>query len=160
MKDIQSRATVEGPVTGGTHGWPFGRPLFDLADHGYVEEEFFLTGEATTYRQAAGSEWGRDGHWQAEPSGTVPFRTRILVYRPADPERFNHTVVVSWNNVTAGYELFGGESPEFFEGGYAFVGATVQRVGVHGFPTNNQGLAAWDPDRYGTLQIPTDDGSF
>ncbi len=45
-------------------------------------------------------------------------------------------------------------------GGYAFVGATVQRVGVHGFPANNQGLAAWDPERYGTLSLPGDDASY
>ena len=51
----------------------------------------------------------------------MPFTTRLLVYRPADPERFNGTVVVSWNNVTAGYELFGAESAEFLEGGYAVV---------------------------------------
>ena len=155
-----NRTTVEGPITGGAHGWPFARPLFDLAEHGYVEEEFFLSGNAKTYRQVPGSEWGRDGNWQAEPNGLVPFRTRILVYRPADPERFNHTVVVSWNNVTAGYELFGGESPGILEGGYAFVGATVQHVGVHGFPTNNQGLVAWDGERYGTLSVPTDDASY
>jgi len=31
---------------------------------------------------------------------------------------------------------------------------------VHGFPANPQGLAAWDPTRYGTLHIPTDDVSF
>ena len=160
MSNQTNRPTVEGPITGGEHGWPFGRPLFDLADHGYVEEEFFLTGDATTYRRVADTDWGRDGKWQAEPSGTVAFRTRILVYRPADPERFNHTAVVCWNNVTAGYELFGGDSPEYFEGGYAFVGATVQHVGVHGFPTNSQGLAAWDPQRYETLSIPTDDASY
>lgn len=128
--------------------------------HGYVEEEFFLSGDATTYRQVPGTEWGRDGHWSAEPRDTVAYRTRILVYRPADASRFNGTVVVSWNNVTAGYELFGGDSAEFIEGGYAFVGATVQRVGVHGFPTNSQGLAAWDPERYGSLHIPNDDASF
>jgi len=136
---------IEGPVTGGAKGWAFGRPLFDLADHGYVEQEFFLTGEAATFRQAPGSDWGRDGRWQAQAKGAVPFKTRLLVYRPADPARFNGTVLVSWNNVTAGYELFQGESGEILEGGYAFVGATVQRVGVHGFPANNQGLAAWDP---------------
>jgi hypothetical protein len=152
--------TIDGPITGGAKGWPFGRPLFDLAEHGYVEEEFFLRGEATTYRQTPGTEWGRDGRWQAEPKATVPYRTRILVYRPADPERFNHTSLVHWNNVTAGYELFSGESPEILEGGYAFVAATVQHVGIHGFPTNSQGLAAWDPERYGSLSIPTDDASF
>jgi hypothetical protein len=36
----------------------------------------------------------------------------------------------------------------------------VQRVGVHGFPANPQGLAAWDPQRYGELSIPSDEGSY
>jgi hypothetical protein len=53
-----------------------------------------------------------------------------------------------------------GKAQKSLEGGYAFVGATVQRVGVHGFPTNSQGLAAWDPERYGSLSIPTDDASY
>ena len=157
--ETTSRQTIEGPITGGDHGWPFGQPLFDLTDHGYVAEEFFLSGDATTYRQAPGTEWGRDGEWVAESSGTVPFTTRLLVYRPAHADRFNGTVVVSWNNVTAGYELFGGESPEFLEG-YAVVLATVQRVGIEGFPTNSQGLSTWDPARYGSLSIPTDDASY
>jgi hypothetical protein len=151
---------IQGPVTGGKHGWAFGRPLFDLKARGYVEEEYFLSGTATTWQQVPGTAWARDGHWQVEPKGSVPYKTRILVYRPADPKRFNGTAIVSWNNVTAGYELFGGESAEILEGGYAFVGATVQRVGVHGFPQLNQGLAAWDPERYGSLSIPTDDASF
>ncbi len=151
---------IQGPISGGKHGWAFGRPLFDLATRGYIEEEFFLAGEATTYRQVEGTEWGRDGLWQVEPQGKMPFKTRFLVYRPADPKRFNGTVVVCWNNVTAGYELFQGESPEILEGGYAFVGASVQRVGVHGFPANPQGLVAWDPERYGELSIPSDEGSY
>lgn len=151
---------IQGPITGGKHGWAFGRPIFDLGTHGYVEDELFLSGDAITYRQVAGSEWGRDGEWQAEAKGSMPFKTRFVVYRPADPKRFNGTVVVCWNNVTAGYELFNGESPEFLEGGYAFVGASVQRAGVHGFPTNPQGLAVWDPQRYGELSIPSDEGSY
>ncbi|HLZ83970.1 MAG TPA: alpha/beta hydrolase domain-containing protein [Caulobacteraceae bacterium] len=151
---------IRGPIRGGSHGWAFGRPLFDLAAHGYVEAEYFLDGEATTYRRDPRTEWGRDGRWTAEAAGRVPFTTRMLVYRPADPERFNHTAIVSWNNVTAGYELFQGESPEILQGGYAFVAASVQRVGVHGFPAANQGLAAWDAERYGALNIPTDDASY
>src|SRR3954454_22727651 len=151
---------IQGPVTGGDRGWAFGRPVLDLAERGYVEEEFFLSGDATTYRPADGAEFGRDGRWAAEPEGALPFTTRLLVYRPADPARFNGTVVVCWNNVTAGYELFHGESPEILEGGYAFVGATVQRVGVHGFAADPQGLAAWDPARYGSLDIPTHECSY
>jgi hypothetical protein len=152
--------TIQGPIAGGKHGWAFGRPIFDLAERGYVEEEFFLAGDATTYRAAEGAEWGRDGEWQAEPKGSVPFKTRFLVYRPADAKRFNGTVVVCWNNVTAGYELFHGESAEILEGGYAYVGASVQRVGVHGFPDTPQGLATWDPERYGELGIPSDEASY
>ena len=151
---------IQGPITGGTHGWAFNRPLFDLAERGYVEEEFFIAGDATTYRPVEGSEWGRDGQWQVEPKGTMPFKTRLLVYRPADAKRFNGTVVVCWNNVTAGYELFHGETPEILTGGYAYVGASVQRAGVHGFPANPQGLVAWDPQRYGELSIATDEGSY
>jgi len=117
MADSETRATVEGPITGGDHGWAFGRPLFDLADYGYVEEEYFLDGTATTFRQVAGTEWGRDGRWHAEANESMPYKTRILIYRPTDAERFNGTVIVSWNNVTAGYELFGGESPEILDGG-------------------------------------------
>ena len=151
---------LQGPITGGQHGWAFGRPIFELAERRYVEEEFFIAGEATTYRPVEGTEWGRDGEWQAEPKGTMPFKTRLIVYRPADPKHFNGTVVVCWNNVTAGYELFHGESPEILEGGYAYVGASVQRAGVHGFPANPQGLVAWDPQRYGELSIASDEASY
>ncbi len=151
---------IQGPVTGGRHGWAFNRPLIDLAEKGYVEAEFFLTGEAATYALAPGAEFSRDGQWRAQPKGKVPFKTRFLVYQPGDPAKFNGTVVVCWNNVTAGYELFFGESPEVLEEGYAYVCATVQRVGVHGFEANPQGLAAWDPERYGDLAIPSDDASY
>lgn len=151
---------IQGPIAGGKHGWAFGRPIFDLSTRGYLEEEFFIAGDAITYRPVAGADWGRDGNWQAEPKGKMPFKTRFLVYRPADPKTFNGTVIVCWNNVTAGYELFHGESPEILEGGYAYVGASVQRAGVHGFSANPQGLVAWDPQRYGELSIPTDEGSY
>jgi hypothetical protein len=151
---------IQGPIRGGNHGWAFGRPMIDLAARDYVEEEFFIAGNAITYRPVAGIEWGRDGHWQAEPKGQMPFKTRFLVYRPRDPKRFNGTVVVCWNNVTAGYELFHGESPEILAGGYAFVAASVQRAGVHGFPANPQGLVAWDPERYAELQIASDEASY
>jgi hypothetical protein len=151
---------LQGPITGGKHGWPFARPIVDLATHGYVEEEFFIAGDATTYRPIEGAEWGRDGNWPAERKGTMPFKTRFLVYRPADAKAFNGTVIVCWNNVTAGYELFLGETPEILEGGYAYVCASVQRAGVHGFPVNPQGLVAWDAERYGDLSIPSDEASY
>ena len=142
------------------HGYPFGLTLVDLAARGYRADEFFLDGDATRYRPAPGTELGPDGRWEAEPAGTAPYRTTLLVYRPVDPERFNGTVVLHWNNVSAGYDLFSGDTPEILDGGYAFAGVTTQRVGVHGLPDAPQGLLAWDPERYGTLSIASDDDSF
>jgi hypothetical protein len=148
------------PLTGGRHGRPFGRPLVDLDAAGYVEEELLLTGDAVRYRPKPGTELGPDGVWEAEEAGTAPFATRIVAYRPADPARFNGTAILSWNNVTAGYDLFGGESLEILEGGYAYVGITVQKVGQVGLPPANQGLLSWDPERYAALSHPGDDFSF
>ena len=152
--------SLTGPVTGGRHGWAFGGSILDLASYGYCEEEFFLEGMAERYRPVGGSELGRDGRWQVEPVETQPFKTRLIVYRPIDAETFNGTVLVSWNNVSAGYELFGGDTPELLEGGFAFVGVTTQLVGIQGLPPTPQGLAAWDPDRYGSLHHPGDDYSY
>jgi hypothetical protein len=152
--------TVSGPVTGGRHGWAFGRPIVDLADFGYCEEEFFLEGTAERYRPVDEAALGRDGRWRVEPVERRPFKTRMIVYRPIDAEAFNGTVLVSWNNVSAGYELFGGDTPEVFEGGFVFVGVTTQLVGVEGLPPTPKGLAAWDPERYGSLTIPGDDFSY
>jgi hypothetical protein len=152
---------LTGPVAGGAHGWPFAAPFADLAGLGYRQDEFFLEGSAARFGPSPGSELSWDGRWRVEPLGTAPYKTRILVVRPEDPARFNGTVVVFWNNVSAGYEnIGGGDSPEVFAGGYAYAAVTTQRVGVHGTAVNPQGLAAWDPERYGSLSIPSDDYSF
>ncbi len=152
---------VSGPVTGGSKGWAFGGPTADLAAAGYRQEEYFLEGQAVRYGPVPGTELGWDGRWRAEPVETSPYKTRMVVVRPVDPAAFNGTVIVLWNNVSAGYENFGGgDSPEVFEGGYAYAAVSAQRVGVHGTLDDPQGLRAWDPERYGSLSIPGDDYSF
>lgn len=150
---------VTGPITGGARGWPFGASTLDVAAFGYTEAEYFIEGTATRYELAPGTTATRDGHWQAQPAGTGGYRTRMLVYRP-DAARFNGTVILTWNNVTAGHDLFGAESRELFERGHALVCLTTQRVGVEGLPPAPQGLAAWDPERYGSLRMPSDDFSY
>ncbi len=155
------RALVSGPVTGGVHGWPFGAPVVDLPARGYRMDEFFLEGEATRYLPAPGTELTGDGRWRVEPAGTTPFKTRLVVIRPSDPARFGGTVVMAWNNVTAGYDGFGGgDSPVLLEAGGALVAVSAQRAGVHGLGEHPMGLLAWDPERYGSLSIPSDDFSF
>jgi hypothetical protein len=153
----QTTASVSGPLTGGRHGWPFSASLDDLSAVGYVEEEFVVEGEAICYRPLG--EFGPDGLWSAEPAGTAPFRTRVLLQRPVDPGRFNGTVVVGWNNVTAGYELLA-ELPILAEDGYAYACASVQSVGIEGVGSSPQGLKAWDPERYGSLEHPGDRYSY
>jgi hypothetical protein len=152
---------VSGPVTGGSKGWAFGGTIADLEAAGYRQDEYFIEGEAVRYGPVPGTELVWDGRWRVQPVETLPYKTRMVVVRPADPAAFNGTVIVLWNNVSAGYENFGGgDSPELFEEGYAYVAVSAQRVGVHGTPDNPQGLRSWDPERYGSLSIPSDDYSF
>lgn len=150
-------SSVSGPIVGGRHGWPFAASLDDLSAVGYVEEEYFLSGEASSYVPTG--PFGADGIWPAEAAGTAGFRTRILVQRPKDAARFNGTVVVGWNNVTAGYELLP-ELPVITEEGFAYVCASVQAVGIDGVGPEPHGLKAWDPERYGTLSHPGDRFSY
>jgi hypothetical protein len=129
--------------------------------YGYEQDEFFLKGEATRYRLAAETALTFDGRWQAEPAGSGPFKTRIIVLRPSDPSSFNGTVLLNWNNVSGGFDAWGGGAHETaLAEGFAYVGVTAQRVGIEGFADNPQGVAAWDPERYGTLSIPSDDFSY
>lgn len=109
--------TLLGPVTGGSRGWPFAAAAFDLAALGYVEEEYFLEGEAASFRHRAGTDRSFDGHWEAEVAGSAPYRTRLLVRRPADPARWNGSVCLLWNNVSHGFDLLVGESAELHDGG-------------------------------------------
>jgi hypothetical protein len=154
------RPLVTGPIGGGAKGRPFAASSLDVSRYRYSEAEYFLEGTATRYRLAPGAQLTRDGLWRAEVAGEAPYRTRMLVYRPNEGARFNGTVVLTWNNVTAGHDLFGAESLELFEGGFALVCLTPQKVGIEGLPPAPQGLAAWDAQRYGSLSIPSDDYSY
>src|SRR5688500_5823237 len=154
-------AVITGPVTGGARGWPFAATAVDPGAVGYVEEEYFLEGDAPRYRLAPGTDYSFDGRWNAEEAGTLSYRTRVVVRKPSDPSRFNDTVLVSWNNVSAGFENVAELTPEVSAGGFAQIGGWAQVAGVHGFPfPNPQGLVAWDEQRYGTLSIPDDDLSY
>src|SRR5437867_12665730 len=110
-------ARVTGPAAGGRHGWPFGALIEDVeADYGDTAEEVCLEGDAVRYAPAPGTELGADGVWSAREAATAPFKTRLLVYRPIDPGEFNGTVIVLWNNVSIGFELFFDTLGPFEEG--------------------------------------------
>jgi hypothetical protein len=153
-----SRTTVEGPISGGDRGQPFGAMGDAGLSSGYVETEWFLSGIATSYAKA--NEWTTDGRWQVTPDEEEPFRVRMLVRRPADASAFNGIVVVEWLNVTAraeGAADYSQMEEELLRRGYAWIGVGAQAVGIEAPGT---GLKAWDPSRYGSLRHPGDRFSY
>jgi hypothetical protein len=156
---------VEGPVTGGT-GAPFvAATTFDLAAVGYRQEEYFISGTATAYKNVG--PLGEDGIWSVEPGENATYKTRILIYRPADSERFNGTVVVEWLNVSGGLDSAADwimAHTELIREGYAWVGVSAQFVGVEGggsiIGLPSMPLKTVDPQRYGSLVHPGDSFSY
>ncbi|MFI5047761.1 MAG: alpha/beta hydrolase domain-containing protein [Acidimicrobiia bacterium] len=128
----------------------------DALPPGATEQEWFLEGNAARY-QLTGDEYSIDGRWEATPAGTTPYRTRVLMARPA-ADTFNGTVVVVWNNVSSGVDgIYAGPGrPRMLADGYAVLGVSAQKVGIDG----PLGLIATDADRYGTLHHPGDDHSY
>jgi hypothetical protein len=117
---------VTGPVTGGNGAIVLpGTTQFDLRGVGYTPSEFFLSGTAASYLPAA--PLGPDGKWRVKPATAAPYTTRMVVYRPAGPRRFNGTVVVEWLNVSGGVDA----APEWLythneliRDGFAWVGVS------------------------------------
>ncbi len=146
---------MTGPVTGGDKGTPNNpAPAKLLADAGYIEEEYFLAGDATSYQPQG--EWGQDGTWSVTPGATAPYVTRVLVRRPSSAAKFNGSVMVEWMNVTAGADVsvdFGYTNRELLDEGYIYVGVTAQKVG-HDAAKNG------DATRYATMVHPGDEYSY
>jgi hypothetical protein len=163
------RAELSGPITAGRLSEPTSTVPIDLASNAYVTEEFFVSGTASAFE--ASGPLGRDGRWSVTPGPSAPYRTRIVVRRPSDPDRFNGTVAVEWFNVTGGLEACPDWSylgPQLVSDGYAYVGVSAQafgidggqaRIGVPGMAPGS-GLVASDPERYGTLHHPGDRFAF
>ncbi|MFP6584905.1 MAG: alpha/beta hydrolase domain-containing protein [Candidatus Hydrogenedentota bacterium] len=154
-------AEVSGPITSSSSSAPFSAPLFDVTDHGYVVEEFFIDGNAYAYEFKGSSTQTADGRWSTRRrEKTAPFRSRILVVRPAKAADFNGTIIVHWQNVTAGFELGSVTEGEYLRG-YAWVGVSAQKIGIDGSPgPDAAGLKQWDDKRYGSLNHPGDAYSY
>jgi Alpha/beta hydrolase domain len=146
--------TVTGPVLPSTGIEPATLATsFPLSEVGYEQSEYFLSGTATSYKATSQPA---DGKWSVVPSSTAPYKTRVVVNRPADPRKFNGTVVVEWLNVSGGAD----DAPdwvlthnELIREGFAWVGVSAQAVGINA-------LIATDPARYGPLSDPGDSYSY
>ncbi len=156
--------TVEGPITSG-RGTFIAATTFDLSPFGYLEQEYFISGTASSYANAG--TFGSDGRWMATPADRAPYKTRIVVHRPTDAAKFNGTVVVEWLNVSGGLDSapdWTSAHSEMLRDGFAWVGVSAQRVGIEGGTTIvgqlTISLKFVDPVRYGSLSHPGDSFSY
>ncbi len=148
---------VEGPVASTADSTPWAATDQPLASYGYVEREYEYAGDAFAYDTSGDIDQDGLRITTGGPAndGRHPYRTRMIVRRPADPADFNGTVVVEWQNVTATFDLeanWYGDPEYLLENGYAYVAISAQRVGVNS-------LKLWDAARYGDLDV-TDGGAL
>ncbi len=142
---------VEGPIgPGGVHSRPANgyRHLLGLDAAGYSEQEYFFSGTARSIGSAAPT-----GPPVAAPVEYAPYKSRMIVRRPVDPQRFNGTVIVEWMNTTSGADADPGwiwAYPEMIREGYAYVAVSAQAAGVTAL------RAERDPVRYASLSHPGD----
>lgn len=171
--ELPQPTEIAGPIDGGTYDIPYlAMPEGWEDEYGYTEEEWFLTGTASSF--ASDGELGTDGAWAVERTDdTADYTVRALVRRPADPADFNGTVVVEWLNVSAGRESdpdFGFLAEELLTEGYAYAAVSAQQMGVEPgglgidvpgvIPEALAPLKEWDPERYGELSHPGDPYSY
>jgi hypothetical protein len=139
--------TVTGPIPVSATSYPFGaadhtlRPE-NLQRHGYVEEEFFMSGLANVY------EWPAPGPAVVR-TPDAPYTTRVLVRRPAHGHRFSGNVVVELLNPSNQFDLnigWGLSGDHFMREGDVWVGITVK-------PVSMVALKNFNPTRYAPLSL-------
>lgn len=142
-----------------------GRPsillgAFDIGSVGYLAREFFISGTASSYTPEL--PLGPDGRWSVTATGAADYTTRVVVLTPADPARFNGTVLVEWLNVSGGIDapaVWMMAHREVIRAGYAYVMVSAQKVGVDGGASLlgiDMSLKSQDPTRYAPLNHPGD----
>jgi hypothetical protein len=139
---------VTGPIAAAdvpgapSHNYIFFASNHDLASHGYVEEEYFVKGSATTYKTG--------GTQTSDVLATnQPYYTRIVVRRPINPKHFNGTAIVEWYNVSNFFDaenVWFDDWEDIMRSDYVWVGVSPQTVGV-------EALKKWNPERYAGFTV-------
>lgn len=130
---------VSGPIPVTAQSRPFLGAQAAMDAVGYVEEEYFLSGEASTY------DWTGSGRRVRVIAGPGRYVTRILVMRPRDPAKFGGNVEVTVLNASLNLD-FGGPTdfPRMVKQGDVWIGITTKAVTANA-------LKKFDPVRYAPL---------
>lgn len=99
-----------------------------VADFGYAEDEYFITGTSPAYT------------------------SRIIVHRPKDASKFTGTVFMEWFNVTGGIDiapLWTLSREYMMRAGHVHVSVSAQAVGANALKT-------YDSTRYAAINHPGD----
>lgn len=145
QRSIQNMPRIVGPIEATGDSYPFcamdhSREPLLLADYGYVEEEYFLSGTANVYDADE-----NDNLILVEAA--LPYTNRILIRRPADCQEFSGRVYVDILNATQGYDIEDQWHRTYLwcmKHGHAYVGVTSK-------PVNVQSLKNFDYNRYHEL---------
>jgi len=146
VAQVPSAGATYLPVTGGTlaeRSVPFLTMAGQMAPFGYVEDEYVFSGEADIYDYV-------DNAAQSPLVGVVeeglPYATRVLVRRPANPEDFNGTVILEVVNSTRGFDsdvIWQYSDQMIMDQGAVYVGMTSKTVAID-----------WLRDSFGEDYIP------
>jgi hypothetical protein len=148
--------TVAGPILSMPANIPFIALGFDVEPplpEGYVEEEFFVSGTGNLY------EYTPTGIQIVTPCPAIaargcsnlPYTTRMLVRRPADPTGFNGTVVIEPLNPSSNFDIarvWDRSRDYFVRTGTIFVGWSSKSIIV------DRTLKGFNPTRYAALNWP------
>ncbi len=165
-------AEVANEITGGKGINLASASTGPVVPKGWIESEYAVEGTAASYSSAG--PLPTDGRWTLTEGVTAPYRTRIVVRRPAQAKDFNGTVVVEWLNVSGGLDAapdYSYAKNEIVRTGTAWVGVSAQSIGIEGGPVAvpikvaidagaGKGLRVLDPARYDDLHHPGDAFSY
>lgn len=136
---------VAGPVPVTAQSHPFGAADHTLqpqklAELGYIEEEFFISGQANVY------DWPERGSLEVRTPDS-PYTTRLLIRRPADAASFSGNIVVEMLNPSNLFDLniaWALSHTQMLRNGDAWVGITAKPIAV-------ETLKQFDGERYASL---------
>ena len=142
-------ATITGPIPAdragsGTLNTIYSASAIELAEAGYVEEEYFIEGRANRYSNP-------ELETATIADSDHRYKTRLIVRRP-QPADFNGIVIVEWINVTGGPDKdidWWQSGSHFIRNGYAYVVVSAQQMGI-------DTMKAWSPARYDSLDVTHD----